>query len=314
MFRRGIFTQEQYLKLGRAKQACAPPIAYNLLDVGDQPSEDQVRAFEDISFWMRTSNGTFRTTFRDRFREVDEAALRWMQKLFPPGAEIHVEDRAVSHGLTSKEWAERVFQAFPNARFEASDVLLELYEISRGGAAYVLEPSGRAIQYVKSPFVVSLVDQAEPRRYPVNWVVARWAKRRFEALKLGTDWIEAAERQGWRVRKIPFAHPEARELARRNSRFQIRVRSVFDATAEGSDVIRTMNILNSSYFSEQELTTAVNAIFQSMRPGGLWIAGRTLEEDLSNHVSLLRRGDRRWEVVERIGRGWELERLALGAA
>lgn len=313
MFRFGIFTQEQYLKLGREKRGCAPPIAYNLLDVGDRPNADQVRAFEDISFWMRTSNGTFRTTFRDRFREVDDAALRWMRKLFSMEAEIRVEDRAVSHALTSKEWAERVFEAFPNARFEASDVLLELYEISRGGAAYILEPSGRAIQYVKSPFVVSLVDQAEPRRYPVNWVVAQWAKRRFEELRLGTEWMETAERQGWRVRKIPFAHPEARELARRNSSFEIRVRSVFDITAEGSDVIRTMNILNSSYFSEEQLKEAVNAILRSLRPGGLWIAGRTLEEDLSNHVSLLWRGDRAWEVVERIGRGWELERLALGA-
>ncbi len=313
MFRFGIFTQEQYLKLGREKRGCAPPIAYSLLDAGDRPSADQVRAFEDISFSMRTSNGTFRTTFRDRFREVDGAALRWMLKLFAPEAEIRVEDRAVSHGLTSKEWAERVFQAFPNAWFEASDVLLELYEISRGGVAYILEPSGRAIQYVKPPFVVSLVDQAEPRRYPVNWLVARRAKRRFEELKLGTEWMAAAERQGWQARKIPFVHPEARELARRNSRFEMRVRSVFDITAEGSDVIRTMNILNSSYFSEQKLVEGVDAIFKSVRLGGLWIAGRTLEEDLSNHVSLLLRGDRAWEVVERIGQGWELERLALGA-
>ena len=74
-----------------------------------------------------------------------------------------------------------------------------------------------------------------------------------------------------------------------------------------------MNIFNRSYFSTQQLSDGVDAAFQSIKPGGIWILGRTLEEDLSNHVTFLRRLDQRWEVLERIGKGSEIEDLALQA-
>lgn len=312
MVRFGICTEEQYFRLGQDRRNSTPHVAYSLLDVGEKPTEERVRAFEDISFRLRTSNGTFRTTFPRRFHDVDEAAMKWMERIFPANSEIRVQDRAASHGLTSQEWAERVFRSFPGARFEASDILLELFEIWRDGEAYIVEPNGRAIQFVKPPFVVSLGD-AEPRRYPVNQMVARWAKRRFERLRLGEEWMKNAEKQGFRVRRIPYIHPQAREFARTNPNFQMRVRSVFETTPEASQVIRTMNIFNRSYFSEDQLTAGVNAIFRSLRPGGIWIVGRTLEEVFRNHVSLLRRGENDWEVLERIGEGSEIERLLPGA-
>src|SRR5580692_5537600 len=101
MVRFGIRTEEQYFRLGPDRANSSPHVAYNLLDVGDQPTEEQIRAFEDISILLRTSNGTFRTTFPQRFKDVDEMALRWMGQLYPAEAEIQIQDRAVSHGLTS---------------------------------------------------------------------------------------------------------------------------------------------------------------------------------------------------------------------
>jgi hypothetical protein len=74
-----------------------------------------------------------------------------------------------------------------------------------------------------------------------------------------------------------------------------------------------MNILNRAYFSEEQLAQAARAIFESVSPGGIWIVGRTLETDLSNHVSILRRQDEGWEPLERIGNGSEIEEIALRA-
>jgi hypothetical protein len=312
MVRFGIRTEEQYFRLAQDRRSSSPHVAYSLLDVGEQPTAERIRAFEDISLLLRTSNGTFRTTFPQRFQDVDEAAIRWMKQAYATDAEIQIQDRAVSHGLTSLEWAERVFQAFPKARFEASDILLELFEIQREGTAYIVEPNGRAIQFIQSPWVVSL-QHAEPKRYPVNRMVALWARRRFQRLGLGEAWRKTAEDQGWGVRSIPYVHPRARDLARTNPNFQFRLRSVFETTPEACDVIRTMNIFNRSYFSDEQLSAGAKAIFKSLRPGGMWILGRTLEEDFSNHVSLLRRGEGGWETLERIGMGAEIEGLVLGA-
>jgi len=280
--------------------------------MGDNPSEEQIRAFEDISFTLRTSNGTFRTTFPQRFQDVDAAAMRWMERFYAADSAIEIQDRAASHGLTSWEWADRVFRKFPRARFEASDILAELIELSRGAEAYILEPDGRPLQYIKPPFAVSLV-HPEPRRYPVNrWIALRAAKR-FAKLDLGPNWIETAQARGWRMRRIPCVHPRALELGQRNPNFQFRLRNVFDQTGAACDVLRTMNIFNRSYFPAEDLARGAGAVFQSLRPGGIWIVGRTLEEDFSNHVSLLRRSERGWDLLERIGNGWEMEAALAGA-
>src|SRR5580700_1011560 len=92
----GILTKEQYLRLGSERRFLGPRVAYNLLQVGDNPSPEEIRVFEDISNTLRTSNGTFRTTFRNRFEDVDEAGIRLMKQAFPVDLAVRVEDRAVS--------------------------------------------------------------------------------------------------------------------------------------------------------------------------------------------------------------------------
>ena len=314
MLRFGICTPDQYLRAGERRRFSGSRVAYSLLDVGDDPTEEQVRTFEDVSFTLRTSNGTFRTTFRQRFRDVDEVALRLMRDFYAPDTELRIQDRAVSHGLTSREWAEKVFAVFPGAEFEASDVLLYLIELSLPtGETYIVEPDGRPLQYIKPPFVVSL-HYPESWRYPVNRVIAARAKRIFEQLRLPEGWQEKThETAQYKVRRIPFVHPEARLFSKNNPRFQFRARSVFDHSAGACHVLRTMNIFNKAYFSPQQLAHGANAAFQSLKPGGIWIVGRTLEEDFSNHVTFLRRQDAGWEVLERIGDGSEMEQMAMRA-
>jgi hypothetical protein len=75
-----------------------------------------------------------------------------------------------------------------------------------------------------------------------------------------------------------------------------------------------MNIFNRAYFSTEKLLEGANAAFQSIKVGGIWIVGRTLEEDFSNHVTFLRRIEEGWEVLERIGGGSEMEQLALSSS
>jgi len=311
MVKFGFCSEVQYLRAGEHRRYAGAHAAYGLLDVGENPSEEQIRAFEDLSFTLRTSNGTFRTTFRQRFQDVDAAAMKWMEQFYGADSEVEIEDRAASHGLTSWEWADRVFRKFPRAKFEASDLLVELIELSRGGEAYIVEPNGWPLQYVNPPFAVPLA-YPESWRYPINRLVALRARSRFAKLDLGKNWMETAQERGWRVRRISCVHPLARELGRRNANFQFRLRSVFDQTGGTCDVLRTMNIFNRSYFLAKDLAQGASAVFQSLRPGGIWIVGRTWEHDWSNHASLLRRSDRGWELLERIGTGWEMEPAALG--
>jgi hypothetical protein len=309
----GIYTQAQYLGLGQERRFLGARVAYNLLDVGERPTEELIRVFEDVSFTLRTSNGTFRTSFRSRFRDVDAAAVRWMQTFWPADAALSIEDRAASHALTSCEWAQSIAEVFPGARFEASDRLLHIFELSLdNGEVYMADLDGVGLQYIKPPWVVS-IHHPESWRNPLLRYMASVARRRFARLELPVDWMETGNTPHGKVRRISCVHPEAAALAAKSPRFTVRARSVFERTPAACHVIRTMNILNRSYFPDETLAEGARAIFNSLQPGGIWIVGRTLEEDLSNHVTFLRRNDRSWEVLDRIGTGSEIEELALRA-
>ena len=306
----GIHTREQYNRIGDSRRFAGSQVAYNLLNVGENPSEEDIRVFEDISVTLRTSNGTFRTTFRNRFEDVDITCLRLMGQNFRPESAIRVEDRAVSHGLTSCEWAKRLLPLFPAAILEASDLVLQLLELSVDGETFITELDGTPLQYIRPPFVVSVL-HAESWRNPIRCLIAAHGKKRFGRLGLPAGWTQQPPGSGYRVVSIPYVHPEAAALARTDPRFRFCRRSVFERTDLPCDVIRTMNIFNRSYFSTERLEEGYRAIFDSLRPGSIWIEGRTLEEDLSNHATFFRRREHDWEVLDRVGGGWEMEDMAL---
>jgi hypothetical protein len=128
---------------------------------------------------------------------------------------------------------------------------------------------------------------------------------------LPEGWAQRPQGSGYQVVSIPYVHPEAAALARADSRFRFCRRSVFERTHLACHVIRTMNIFNRSYFSAERLAEGYRAIFDSLQPGGIWIVGRTLEEDLTNHATFFRRREHDWEVLDRVGGGWEMEEMAL---
>lgn len=304
MLKFGIYTQNQYLKAGARRRFSGSRVAYSLLEVGENPTKEQTQIFEDICFTLRTSNGTYRTSFRYRFRDVDVAAMDILKRFFPFETELLVEDRAVSHGLTSLEWAQELFPIFPNAKVEASDRLFYLVQLSLGNnETYIFEPEGRPLQYINPPFVVGL---CHTESLPLR-IVAAYARRRLQRAELPIDWITTSGGDGYQVRQIRCIHPEAWSYSKSNARFQLRGRSVFDITPKPVHVLRTMNILNRAYFSDAQLSEGADAAFQSLQPGGIWIVGRTLESDFSNHVSFLRRQERGWELLCRMGDGSEME-------
>lgn len=308
----GVFSAEQFRKLGQERRRLGPRVAYSLLGVGANPSEEDIKIFEDICFTLRLSNGTFRTSFRDRFLDVNALASQVLGDRFDAEQPLVIQDRAVSHALTSMEWAQELLRCFPFARIEASDLTLHLLEITAAdGTRYIAEPDGTFLQAVLPPFVVSLY-HPESLRYPLHRVVARYARKRLASLPLPDGWIHHDTANGMPVKKISLVHPEARAYAERNSGFSVAQRSVFDRDPASCDVLRTVNILNRAYFSEQDLIVGVDAAFTSLRQGGVWIVGRTNQEDLKNHVTIFCRTQNKWEVLARTGNGTELEDLILG--
>jgi hypothetical protein len=272
--------------------------------------------FERIMTDISLSNQVTRTTFSGRFADLDESVQSLLMKVFPFQQELAVHDWAVSGGMTSLEWFQRLRTDFPGVAFEASDSTLYLVEARRRGEVYILEPDGRPIQYTRPPFVVSLV-QMNHWIYPINRLVQTHAKRQWERVaphvKIpdwdGLDGEPAPVKQHqFTLSRLPILHPAV--LAARCEAFRIRRHSVFSALSEPVDVIRTMNILNRAYFNDTRLLEGISAVERSLKPGGIWIVGRTIEEHPPHHnATVFRKHARGWGPLLRIGDGAEIEPL-----
>jgi hypothetical protein len=297
-------------------------ISYQLLLTAVPPSDREVAIFEYVMARMCLSSGVFRTTFAGRFKGLDEFLNSILVKQFPQQARLQIHDWAASDCVTSHEWARNLLPLFPSSQFTASDLTLFLVEVEVDGAeTFIFETNGSLLQYVRSPFVVR-IQPPEPGLLLVNSIIRRYALKKFAQLRakwaLPDEWLNSSATEyhdGSLVfRKIPLIHPNALAFRQECSRFDIRRHSAFEPLDRPAHVIRTMNILNVNYFSRQELTTGVRAVFDSLVEGGVWIVGRThegkrLEHDVSSFVK--RQG--RLTLLDRCGRGSEIDEIAYSA-
>ena len=293
--------------------------AASLLATPSAPSAADIRRFEEVMRDICLSNRVARTTARNRFTRLDSETIPSLAKVYPATSSLVVEDYAVSNGLTAIEWYETLRSYYRDVWFTASDHILFLIEVrSQSRGTYIVEPDGTPIQYICPPFVVSLVESPH-FAFPVNRFLQRSAIREWknsfaEKFHLPAEWSSLDLRQEWisvppfTMRQLPLIHPEVLRL--RSERFRLRKHSIFSPLPVPVDVIRTMNILNLAYFSEPQLQLAIRSVYQSLHTGGIWIVGRTLDEELSRHeVTVFRKTLEGWEVLFRVGSGSEIEQI-----
>lgn len=292
--------------------------AATILPIQESSGLEASRLFERIVSQLRLSNGTVRTTLSKRLVAVDERVAELLPILFPRRTRLLVEDWAVSTGITAVEWFRSLQELYPAVRFTASDLMLYVIEVRCQGErdAFVVEPGGKPIQYVRAPFVVSLTEQQHPL-YFINVAIQRRALRKWKTIAkhihFPLDWEDADAPQTilpapFSLRRIPLIHPNV--LDTQNEQFRVKEHSVFSCLSEPVHIIRTMNILNHSYFSVAQLHSAIDAVRRSLLPGGLWIVGRTIKETPPEHdVTVIQNGPDCWTPVLRMGAGSEIESL-----
>lgn len=184
------------------------------------------------------------------------------------------------------------------------------------------ETNGKPLQYLEGKFTLRL-EPPERMAVLLNWWLARRALGRWpeiwRTLSAQADRLNALgsdnptfETEGLRVSTLPIVHPEAEALRQSDGRFRIERHSVFEPRAAAVDAIRTMNIFNLAYFQREKLTEGISAVWRSLRPGGIWIVGRTVSENpLENNFSVLEKNERGFDLLKRDSRGSEIEALAL---
>lgn len=296
-------------------------VAFTLFRTAIPATPKEIEVFEKTIPLVRLSNGVYRTTFRGRFREFDPFVNERLKRRFDAAAPLRIEDWAGSDCLASSEWAASLFPLFPNADFTASDLTLFLVEARLpDGTSYVMETNGEPLQYIRPPFVIRF-NPPEPGVLAINSFLEKRARARFLSLRkswrIPDAWLQAEtpdtfEQPPFVFRKIPLIHPDAQSLRNASARFHIRHHSVFEPALEPCDIVRTMNIFNLAYFPNERLLEGARAVALSLREGGVWIVGRTFQENPPAHnASLFIRENTGFRLLERFGEGSEIEALVL---
>src|SRR5690349_10719114 len=99
-------------------------VSFRLLEMPEKPSKEDTEIFERLMPFIRLSGGTYRSTYRGRFQNLDPIVNALLAENFTSSTELHVEDSAASACLTSYEWVATLFPLFPRVRSVASDLLL----------------------------------------------------------------------------------------------------------------------------------------------------------------------------------------------
>ena len=328
MFKLGVYRLDQFQAEFQSggwwklrNQLSGNRIAFPLFRTQIPATAKEIALFEQVIPLVRLSSGVYRTTFRGRFGEFDTELNQIIAGQFDSAAPLKVEDWAASDCLASSEWAASLFARFPAATLTASDLTLHLIEVCLpGGESFVIETNGEPLQYIRPPFVIRL-SPPEPRLLAVNSFLEARARSKLRSIrnswKLTRQWLESEDSETFEqapyvFRKIPLIHPDAQALRLASDRFAIRQHSVFEAAERPCDVIRTMNIFNLAYFSKEKLLEGVSAVWRSLRPNGVWILGRTIQEKPPvHHASMFVREPSGFRLLQRFGPGSEIEGIVL---
>ena len=298
--------------LGRKKH-----VAYTLLRTGSFACATDVARFERVLRTVRLSSGVYRTTYRSRFAGLDRFVAPVLARQRPPSSRLRIHDWAASDGITSLEWYRTLGESFADIEMVSSDHLSSLIEACHPIGTYVAEPGGALLQYIRDPLVVPLA-HPDSRAYPLNRLVRRialrWARPLPDFLR-DVSWSGVGDsrrhvRGRWSFSQIPLVHPDVLALAARDSGFHLATHDVFQPLQQPVEVVRTMNILNLSYFTTETLSAGIRAVLASLVEGGLWIVGRTQEPaGDATDATVFRRVGQRAEILAKMGKGSEIESL-----
>jgi hypothetical protein len=258
---------------------------------------------------LALANGTFKRTRTARFPEFDQRVAEHLASV-AHGRVLLIHDVAVSDGRTAVEFFRHLDAMGVTADYLASDLVpfIYVYPAKSKGMRIVVDPEAQLLQVVAPPFVFNVNKLESARWYPLNHLIRIGLQAivvpRLQR-ELAREGLEAAER-------VDLVCPECRELTRATPRFRLDRHDLFHPAGDDLDVVRAMNILNPSYFSEAETGRILDAFRASLAPGGLLVTGSNQDAGSLVEGGVYRSTPAGFEAVFELGGGSRVRSLILG--
>lgn len=262
---------------------------------------------EDFFTSLMTRNKTYKTTFHDRFSDINPYLLEYLQHHAPPAPRIL--DVGVSSGISTVELYDDLRQGGLEVEILGTDILIDALLVRVFPKCHALvEPSGFPLRF-DLPLVTMKPWVTRKDYYNGLFILRKFVNalftRRVHRILRNPDNAGISEVKLVTPRALAKAGITmcTDDISRYNSAFEAKF-----------DFVRAANVLNNGYFSHTVLSTMIANIGRYLRrPHGSLFVVRT-HEDRANHGTLFRRGDdKHFEVVHRVGSGSEIEDVVLRA-
>jgi hypothetical protein len=233
----------------------------------------------------------YKRTYSGRFSEINNFIIEVIKFHFGVEQIISVHDMAASSGITSWEFFEQLEAEKLKIAFVASDYYTHLFFVRLRNHRWltVLDSDFNIVQYIGYGFVLT---NPEANIYILNNLLLKYLNSsvlskaqkflyRVIKNKYEYDRFDYKEASG-SIQRIPLISPKILRNMDVKSNFKFIRHDLFRESEQKVDIIRTMNILNKSHFSEKQLLKGIKSIINSLNDKGFWIVGENRDNKESN--------------------------------
>jgi chemotaxis methyl-accepting protein methylase len=301
MLRRGIYCLSQLEGQAPLRDIYGQrkPISITLYD-SIRNLENHEELAEEILTWFSNDRGAFKRTRSQRFEEFDRSVNEIMARELSRDAPIKVHDLGISTGETAYDYYHKLSALFPQLEYWASDYEAEIQVVESGKYRLTLSASGKPLEFVASPFVFSLMRPESWKRYPINALIRNY----YQATAIKSLYRQFQEHPA-AARRIMLFSPLVLDLSRNHPKFHLLTYNVLDPSPIQTplNIVRAMNILNRSYFSDSEMRTVLLNIHSALDFRGYLISGSNHEANSPVDGAVYQKHEFGFSSVESYGRG-----------
>jgi hypothetical protein len=285
-------------------------IALDLYNGLDGLPEDEVDKIQERALsWFRVQNGVLKNSRAHRFDSFDHLSFSVIAEKCSSHREVRVHDIGASDGRASCVLYHLLNQRFAERlHFMATDSTpyLSVLKRARGRSRLIVDDQQNVLQVIMPPFVLIVIRRpTSKRQYYLNPMIHLamffYARPVLKDYKSGSPNVQQT--------RLELLCPQCRSLIRQRRNFRFSTYDVLSGPTEHFDVIRAMNLLNRSYFSEVQLTKALENIFESLTESGLFITGSNDGQETAVNGGIYKKAGNRLERIETSGAGSQLNAL-----
>jgi len=269
----GIYSKDQIKK--KEKYTCffgrEKKVSITLYDqVIEEKNADELA--ERILLLFADERGAYKRTYQKRFEDFDKVVSECLQTSFDKKKSLIFHDVAVSDGRTALDFFEKISLDFTKIEYVASDYNPKVYVIQEGKCKVTLSHSGKILEILFPPFVFNVIKRDSIRHYPLNHLI-KFVVERFIAIPL----VKKYHLKKIHAKELLLFAPRVLNAARNDLRFTLQQHNLLEPFCNSAHVIRAMNVLNPSYFSETEFLKVLKHIYEGLKDQGIFITGSNQE-------------------------------------